>query len=428
MASIPMTLLECQRATDALSHQIDKYARLIVRVGCALRKGQELVVQAPVERADFVRRVVREAYEAGAEHVTVIWRDDTVSRLDYLNVDVSWFEHVPAWKRTQLDGLAEAGAAFLFLEGSDPSALLGVDPAKPAASQRAHNTECRAFRDGMDFGRNIWCIAGVPVEAWATKVFPHVSPEEAVYRLWVAILAVARADGDDPQRAWETHNATFEKNKRLLNTAGYDSLRYHSSNGTDLRVGLMPESIWEGGAARAQDGTLFFPNIPTEELFTTPNRMRADGIVYAALPLVHVGRIVRDFWLRFEEGRVVAYDAVEGRDVLEQIIATDENACRLGECALISKNTPIRQSGLLFYDTLYDENASCHLALGMGFPECIPDGVTLNKEQLLEAGVNQSATHVDFMIGADDLDVWGGRTDGTEEQIFSGGQWVWECE
>ena len=428
MPAIHMTAEECQRATDALTRQLDGYAQLLVRTGCALRKGQELVVQAPVERADFARRVVREAYDAGAGHVTVIWSDDAIARMDYLNVDLAWFEHVPAWKREQLDGLAQAGAAFLFLEGTDPMALDGVDPAKPAAARKASNTECRAFRTGLDFGRNVWCIAGVPVEAWAKKVFPGVSGAEAVYRLWVAILEVARADGDDPQGAWETHNATFEKNKRLLNTAAFDRLHYTSSNGTDLTIGLNRGGIWEGGAGRTQDGTIFFPNMPTEEVYTSPDRMRAEGVVHSVLPLVHAGRIVRDFWLRFEGGRVVDYDAAEGRDVLQHIIETDENSCRLGECALISKNTPIRQTGLLFYDTLYDENASCHLALGTGFPECLPGGLDMDRDALLAAGINHSATHVDFMIGADDLDIWGIKADGTREQVFSAGQWTWECE
>lgn len=428
MEAMPMTAEECRRATDALSHRIDGYARLIVRTGCNLRAGQELVLQAPVERADFTRRVVREAYAAGAGHVTVIWGDDAITRMEYENVETSWFEHVPAWKREQLDGLAREGAAFLFLEGTDPSALKGVDPAKPAAARYARNTECKAFREGMDYGRNVWCIAGVPVEAWARKVFPGVSAEEAVYRLWVAILEVARADNDDPQGAWETHNATFEKNKRLLNGAGFDRLHYTSSNGTDLTIGLNPGGIWEGGAGRTQDGTIFFPNMPTEEVFTSPDRMRADGVVHSALPLVHAGNIVRDFWLRFEGGRVVEFDAAQGREVLQHIIETDDNSCRLGECALISKNTPIRQTGLLFYDTLYDENASCHLALGMGFPECLPGGLKMDREELIAHGLNQSAAHVDFMIGADDLDIWGVKPDGTEEQIFSDGQWTWECE
>lgn len=426
MSPIPMTDEECRVATEALSDQLDLYADLLVKKGAAVQPGQELVVECPVERADFARRVVAAGYRAGAGHVTVIWDDDAISRLTYENVDVDWFRHTPSWKVEQLNSLAEAGATFLFLEGSDPSALKGIDPAKPAAASKARNTECKSFRDGMDFGRNVWCIAGVPVAAWAREVFPGTSDAEAIYRLWNLILSVARADGDDPESAWETHNASFEKTKRFLNGHRFDALRYEASNGTNLIVGMNPGHVWDGGAARTQDGTTFFPNIPTEEVFTSPDRARAEGIVYSAMPLVHAGQIVRDFWLHFEGGRVVDFGAEQGVEVLRHIIETDENSCRLGECALISKNTPIRQSETLFFDTLYDENASCHLALGMGFPECLEGGVNLGKEELLARGVNQSVAHVDFMIGTDDLNVWGVCEDGTEVPVFENGQWAWE--
>ena len=421
-----MTSEECRLATEALSDQIDLYAELLVKKGVALRAGQELVLQAPVERADFARRVVAAAYRAGAGHVTVIWADDTVSRLTYENCELAFFEHTPSWQVEQLNSLAEAGAAFLFLEGRDPSALEGVDPAKLVAAAKARNTECRAFRDGMDFGHNAWCIAGVPVVAWAREVFPDVSADEALYRLWVLILEVSRADGEDPESAWETHSASFEKTKRFLNGHRFDALRYESSNGTDLTVGLNAGHVWDGGAGRTQDGVTFFPNIPTEEVFTSPDCTRADGVVHATLPLVLNGQRVRDFWLRFEGGRVVDFDARQGKEVLRHIIETDEGSCRLGEVALVSKNTPIRQSNTLFYDTLYDENASCHLALGMGFPECLMGGASMDKDELLARGVNQSSTHVDFMIGADDMNIYGIDADGSETAVFVNGQWVWE--
>ena len=426
MAPIPMTDEECRLATEALSDQLDLYATLLVRKGVAIERGQELVLEAPIERADFARRVVSAAYRAGAGHVTVIWRDDAVSRLTYENCELALFEHTPSWQVEQLNSLAEAGAAFLFLEGQDPSALKGIDPAKPAAARRARNIECRSFRDGMDFGRNAWCIAGVPVQAWANEVFPDLSPAEALYRLWVLILAVSRADGEDPESAWETHNASFEKTKRFLNDHRFTALRYEAANGTDLTVGLPEGHLWDGGAGRTQEGVTFFPNIPTEEVFTSPDRLRADGVVHSAMPLVHGGQVVRDFWLRFEGGEVVDFGAEQGREVLRHILETDEGARRLGECALVSKNTPIRQSETLFYDTLYDENASCHLALGMGFPECVADGVSMSKDELLARGVNQSAAHVDFMIGTDDMNIYGVTTDGTEVPVFVNGQWAWE--
>ena len=419
---------ECRRAMGGLAPQIERYAELLVHKGAAIKPGQELVLQAPVERADFVRIVVKAAYRAGAGHVTVIWRDDVVQRLTFESVGLDFFRHTPSWQVEQLNSLAEAGASFLFLDGSDPAAFDGVDPAKPAAASRARNSECRAFREGMDFGRNVWCIAGVPVVAWAERIFPGVSASESLYRLWCTILSVARADGDDPQGTWETHNATFEKNKRILNSNRFVGLRYASSNGTDLTIGLNEGHVWEGGAARTVDGTVFFPNIPTEEVFTTPDRRRAEGIVHSALPLVHAGSIVEDFWFIFEEGRVIDYGAERGKDVLRHILETDENAVRLGECALISKNTPIRQSGILFYDTLFDENASCHLALGMGFPECLEGGFKLDRDELLAHGVNQSHTHVDFMIGTEDLNVWGIKADGAKTPLFVNGQWAWESE
>ena len=421
-----MTDAECRRATEALDDQLDLYANLLVKKGVSIQQGQELVLQAPVERADFARRVVAAAYRAGAGHVTVIWQDDAVSRLTYENCDLSFFRHTPSWQVEQLNSLAQDGAAFLFLEGRDPSVLKGIDPAKPAAASKARNTECKVFRDGMDFGRNVWCIAGVPVQAWASEVFPRLSPAEALYRLWVLILEVSRADGEDPESAWETHNASFEKAKRFLNGHRFDALRYEAANGTDLTVGLPAGHVWDGGAGRTQSGVTFFPNIPTEEVFTSPDRLRADGIVHASMPLVHAGQIVRDFWLRFEGGRVVDFGAEQGYEVLRHVIETDEGSCRLGECALVSKNTPIRQSETLFFDTLYDENASCHLALGKGFPECVAGGVSLDEEGLLARGVNQSATHVDFMIGTDDMNIYGVSADGQETPVFTSGQWVWE--
>ncbi len=421
-----MTEQEARRALEGLAPQIEAYAELIVRKGIAVQKGQEVVVNSPVERADFARVVVKKAYEAGAGHVTVIWADDQMSRLEYQNVDIDYFKHVPAWKREQLNGLAEDGACFLFLEGSDPSIFDGIDPKKPAAARFARNTECMAFRDGMDFGRNAWCIAGVPVEAWAKKVFPETDGVEPIYKMWLAILSAARADGADPQSDWETHNAAFEKNKRRLNEAAFDALRYEAKNGTNLTVGLNKGSLWDGGAGTTVGGVSYFPNIPTEEVFTSPDRMRADGIVYSAMPLVHAGQIIDGFWLRFEGGRVIDFGAKRGKEVLRHIIETDENSCRLGECALISKNTPIRQSEILFYDTLYDENASCHLALGMGFPECLAGGLEMNKEELIGHGVNQSAVHVDFMIGSDDINIWGITQDGDQVPVFVEGQWAWE--
>ena len=425
MSEIPMSDDECALSMRRLEPRLRQYAELLVHRGVAIQPGQELVLTVPVESAPFARIVVDEAYKAGAGHVTLIWADDEMSRLEYENCPIERFQELPAWKAEQMNSLARGGAAFLWLDGEDPDALLSVDPAKPAARALASHRQCTDYRRGLDFGENSWCIAGAPVLAWARKVFPKLSDAEAIYRLWIAILDTARVT-DDPESEWETHNATLAKNKRVLNDNHFDALRYTSSNGTDLVVGLPERHLWEGGASRTKGGVTYFPNMPTEEVFTSPDRNRADGIVHSALPLVHNGSVIRDFWLRFEGGRVVDFGAERGADVLRNIIETDEGARHLGECALISKNTPIRRSGLLFYNTLYDENASCHLALGMGFPDCYEGGFDMDKETLLEAGVNESAQHVDFMIGTDDLDVTGIKADGTELPIFVHGQWSWE--
>ena len=423
-----LTREEVEAAMKGLSASIERYADLLVRKGAAVQPGQELVLTTPVERADFARIVVRKAYDAGAGHVTVIWSDDELRRLEFERNDRDFFASVPDWKRAQLNDLATDGATFLMLEGADPNALKGIDPQKMSTARHAQHEQCRAYSDGLLFGKNAWCIAGVPVLAWAHAVFPKCADGEAILHLWEAILGTARSDGDDPQAEWERHNATFEKNKRILNGYGFDRLRYRSSNGTDFVVGMNPGHIWEGGAGRTVDGTVFFPNIPTEEVFTSPDRLRADGVVHSAMPLVHAGQVVRDFWLRFEEGRVVDLGAAEGEDVLRSIVDTDENSCRLGEVALVAKDTPIRASGLLFYDTLYDENASCHLALGTGFPECIADGFSMNEEELVAAGVNHSSTHVDFMVGSDDLSIVGVTPSGEEIDVFVDGRWAWSVE
>lgn len=426
--SLHMTRQETEAALDGLRKQIARYARLAVTKGAAVQPGQELVIRASVECSDFVRMLAYEGYAAGAGHVTVMWSDIELDRLEYTYMDIDYFKAVDPWTKEQYNTLAANGAAFLMVTASDPHALTGIDPQKPATRMQAHNTQCDVYRKGLDFGHNTWTIVGAPTEAWAKTVFPNCSKYEAVYRLWHAILVASRAMGSDPQVEWERHNAAFEKNKRLLNGYAFDRLHYTSSNGTDLWVGLNRGHVWMGGACRTVNNTVYFPNIPTEEVFTSPDRNRINGVVHSVLPLVYAGNTVEDFWFRFEDGRVVDYDSVKGKDVLQAIIQTDKNACRLGECALVAKNTPIRQSEILYYSTLYDENASCHLALGTGFPECIEGGYSMSKEELVASGVNQSDVHVDFMIGADDLSIIGVTPEGQDVPVFVDGCWAWDVQ
>jgi aminopeptidase len=390
------------------------------------------MLQAPLVAADFALMVAEAAYNLGAGHVTMLWVDDRFTRLEYDRCSLEQLSETPAWKIAQYNDLSAAGATVVTLVGSDPDALKGVDPQKPAAVSRARNTQCDVWRHNLDFGISTWVIAGVPTPAWAQKVFLGVPAEEAVNRLWAAILAACRVEGGSDatpaqvEAAWEAHNATLKRNCARLNELGLAKLHYTASNGTNLEVGLLPHGIWEAGAGTTVAGLAFMPNIPTEEVFTTPDRSQTHGRVVSALPLVVGGVVVRDFWFEFECGRVVAFGAAEGQEALEQLLAIDESARYLGECALISKNTPLRQMGTLFYNTLFDENASCHLALGMGFPECVEGGLEKTKDELFELGVNQSATHNDFMIGTQDLAITGITRDGREVPIFVNGAWAWE--
>ncbi|MBR6790727.1 MAG: aminopeptidase [Oscillospiraceae bacterium] len=404
---------------------IRAYAKLVVRAGINIQPGQELMVNALVEAAPFIREVVREAYAAGSGKVHVNWRDETVSRLDYDNLPVSFYESVPDWQQSLLNGLAERGAGFLHIDSSDPTAFVGVDPMKFVAMGKAMKRDCKAYREGLDKGRNAWCIAAIPSPKWAARVFPDVPVEEAVDKLWDAILTATRADMPDPVAAWDEHRRSFDEKKAWLNEMSFDALRFRSvSTGTDITIGMNPGHRWAGGGDETVGGTYFFPNMPTEEIFCTPDLNRADGVVCSSMPLCHHGTMIDNFSLTFRDGKVVAFSAGEGYETLKSIIETDEGALHLGECALIPKGSPIDRTGILFYNTLFDENAACHFAIGAGFPECIENGLELSKEELKARGVNDSATHVDFMFGTADMEITGIAKDGTETPIFANGVWT----
>lgn len=421
-----------QEALNKLQYRIEAYADLLVTFAMKIQTGQEMVVRAPLEAADFVRLVVRRAYAAGAARVTCVWDDDTLDRINLENLSDNELETVPAWKRELYNGLSHRGAAFLTLLGTDPDNLNGIDASKNALQRRAMNTQCAEWRHNLDFGKAPWTIASVPITKWAAKVFPEKDGYEAMLALWEAILDASRVSRDRTHTAeqtkanWEAHTKNLIAARDFLNKHHFCKLHYTASNGTDLYVGLNEKSLWATGPMVQVSGPLFYPNIPTEEVFSSPCRSATHGVVHSALPLVHGGSTVRDFWFRFEEGRVIDYGAQEGKDILTEVINLDDAAHYLGECALISKNTPIKQSGLLYYETLYDENASCHLALGRGFAECIEGGITMSEDELLAAGVNVSAQHVDFMVGTDDLNIIGTTDQGEEVPIFVQGQWAWE--
>ncbi len=407
-----------------LDARLEKYARLAVETGCNLQPGQELYVNADVTQVPLVRHIVRCAYEAGAANVTTQFGDERIGRMNYDYKPADSFKDYPAWQAELQNGVAQRGAALLFVSSEDPQAMAGVDQAKLMNRVLAANEACKEWRDGMDFGHNVWCIIGAASPAWAARVFPDLPEDEAVEKLWEAILHTARCDGDDPAAAWAAHQNSFDERKAWLNEHRFDALHYSNALGTDITVGLPANHIWNGGGDTTVGGTPFFPNMPTEELFTSPDRLRTEGTVVASMPLNHGGALVEGFQLTFAGGRVTDYSAESGYDVLRQIVETDDGSHYLGEVALIPKTSPIKQTGILFLNTLFDENASCHMALGMGFPDCFEGGRDMDKEALMAAGVNDSATHVDFMLGTDDLAIDGIAADGTTVPIFRDGDWA----
>ena len=403
------------------------YARLIVEAGCALKPGQDLFVRAEISSAPLVRLITQEAYDLGAHQVTVRYHDEVVERMHYDHCPMDVFETMPEWSALLNNSMAQNGAAILSIDSDDPEAMTGVDPQKLRARAQASHTACKPFYEALDFGRCVWCIVGGAAPAWAKKVFPELPEDEAMDALWEAIFTTVRLTSDDPAEAiaaWRAHRESFVARSKWLNDQHFDALHYTNSYGTDLTLGMTDRHIFTGGGDTTVDGVQFFPNMPTEEIFTSPDRNRAEGTVVSALPLVHHGSLIENFSLTFHEGRVVELHAEKGEDILRSIVEVDENSCHLGEAALVPFDSPIRNSGVLFYSTLYDENASCHLALGQGFPDCYIGGYDMTEDELFAAGVNKSATHVDFMIGTEDLNIDGIKKDGTVVPIFRNGNWA----
>lgn len=410
--------------TKQFNKNLEKYARLIISSGCNLQPGQELLLSASTDTVEFARIVTAEAYRQGARQVTVRFADDQISRLHFENCELEVFEEFPEWQALLNNSMASKGAAVLSITSEDPLALVGVDQKKLVARARSSYESCKVFHESIAQGKIAWCIVAAAAPAWAAQVFPKFPEDKALEKLWQAIFIASRVDTDDPVEAWERHRTSFNEHKAWLNNQRFESLHYHNKLGTDLTIGLNKKGLWQGGGDITIDGVEFFPNIPTEEVFTTPDRLRAEGVVYSSMPLVHYGSLVEDFSITFKEGKAVSCTAKTGLDVLEAILSVDEDAARLGECALVPWSSPIQQSGILFYNTLYDENASCHLALGKGFADCYVGGKQMSEDELQTAGVSKSATHVDFMIGTKDLNIDGITDDGTVVPIFKKGEWA----
>ncbi len=407
-----------------MEEKLKEYARLAVVTGLAVKPGQEVMISASVEVADFVHLVMEQAYKAGASDVVVEWMDNEAAKLRYQHSYMEKISQCPEWTSLMRNTMAQRGAAFLSIRSDDPRVLADVDPKKPAAAQKASRNACGPFVEAHRNGTMPWCIIGAASPKWAQAVFPDLPEQEALDRLWDAIFQTARVDSGDAVAAWEAHRQEFQKRIAWLNEQAFDALHYQNSLGTDLTVGLLPGGIWCGGGAATADGRWHFMNLPTEEVYTAPHRERTEGTVYSSMPLNFNGNLIDQFYLTFEKGRVVDFGAKQGEEVLRSILEMDEGAKYLGECALVPYDSPISNLGILFYNTLYDENASCHLAVGSGISEAIEGGMSKSREELLQVGINDSLTHVDFMFGTADLSITGIRPDGTRVPVFQNGNWA----
>lgn len=404
---------------------LQKYAQLVVKVGVNLQQDQILVINSPIECADFARTIAEEAFAAGAHDVVVSWGDELLAHIRYAGGKKELFTEFPEWRRKFYTDYAEQGAAFVSIAARDPEIFKDIDPENLKLSQQAAGAALLEYRARLMNNRNTWCVVSVPTRSWAQKVFPAVSADEAVAKLWQAIFKTVRIEaGADPVAAWREHIAFLQKAAKFMNDNAFVSLHYTNGSGTDLTVELPEGHIWAGGAEDSELGVQFAANMPTEEVYTLPKREGVNGTVAASKPLNFNGNLIEGFKLTFQEGKVVDYSAEKGEEILKGLLETDEGARYLGEVALVPYDSPISQSGILFYNTLFDENASCHLALGKAYPTCIEGGEAMDSVTLLQHGVNDSLLHEDFMIGTRDLDIVGTTKDGRQVQVFKNGNFA----
>ena len=400
-----------------------KYAKLIAVMGANVQKGQDVVIAASLDQPEFVRMVAEECYACGARKVWVDWSYQPLTKINQKKCSLATLSHMEEWEVAKLKHYSETLPVRIYLESDDPDGLKGVNQAKVSRASQARYKIIKPFRDAME-NKYQWCIAAVPGAEWAKKVFPNETRSRAIEKLWEAILYTSRAE-EDPIAAWKAHNQNLSERCAYLNDLGIETMEIKSANGTDLRVGMLADALFMGGAETAQgSGIEFNPNIPSEEVFTSPQKGVAEGVVYASKPLSYRGELIENFSIRFENGKVVEVHAEKGEDLLREMISMDEGAAQLGEVALVPYDSPIRNSGLLFYNTLFDENAACHLALGHGFTNVLKDYEKYTVKECYEKGINDSMIHVDFMIGTEDLSIIATTRDGKRVKIFENGNWA----
>jgi Leucyl aminopeptidase (aminopeptidase T) len=407
----------------AFESNLTKYAELIVRVGVNVQQDQEVFITGAIEQAILVRLVAEQAYLAGASNVHVDWTDDKLSRLKYEKAADEVFTRYPEWETAKRNSFVERNAVFISIVSSNPDLLSGIDSQRIANFQKAAGQGLQAFRRAVQSDKVSWTVVAAAGKAWASKVFPNAGEEEAVSQLWEAIFKAVRLNAADPVKAWEEHNATLHSKAQALNENHFTKLHY-TAPGTDLTIELADKHIWVAAGSENQNHVSFMANMPTEEVFTVPLKTGVNGYVSSTKPLSYGGNIIDNFKLTFEAGRIVKVEAEQGQEILQKLVDTDEGSHYLGEVALVPHESPISQSNILFYETLFDENASNHLAIGSGYAFNIEGGKKMSPEELAENGVNASITHVDFMIGSAVMDIDGIKADGSVVPIFRKGNWA----
>ena len=409
--------------TPEFARNLDRLAEVAVRAGLGVAPGQELLMTATLDAIPLSRLITEHAYKAGASLVTTIFADEQSALLRMHYGSDAAFDAAPSWLYEAMAGAYKKGAARLAIAGNDPSLLSKEDPEKVSRVNRATSKAYRPALELIARHEINWTIVSSATPAWASAVFPDLPQEEAFAKLWKAIFAASRADRPDPLAAWKEHDANLHARAKQLNEKRYSTLHFRGP-GTDLRVGLADDHLWLGGGTTARNGLYCIPNIPTEEVFTTPHKDRVEGRVTSTKPLSYQGTLIEEISVRFEHGRIVEAHAARGEQILQRMIETDEGARRLGEVSLVPQSSPIAASGLLFMNTLFDENAACHIALGHAYSSCLRDGDSLTPEQLAARGANTSLIHVDWMIGSSRIDVDGITATGTSQPVLRSGEWV----
>jgi len=404
---------------------LEEYVDLVIRQGVNIQAGQQLVITCSVDCAFFARKAMEAAFKAGASNVHLRWIDDICARTRYLKADDAVFDKFPAWEKLLMDSLSGEGAAFLSVSASDPEAFKGVDSGRLSRFNIAASNALKPYFEKIITGGVRWCVASVPSEAWAKKVFPDASStDEAMSLLWESIFTASRVGGGNAVELWSDHVEALKRRVNTLNDNRFTEMHFRNGAGTDLRMKLPAKHMWAGGGDVAKDGHTFLPNIPTEEIFSAPDAYGVNGTVVGTMPNVFRGNLIDGFSLTFKDGKVISYDAKVGREHLENMITDIPGMDRLGEIALVEYDSPISNTGILFYNTLYDENASCHLALGSAYPDCIEGGGAMSEEERATEGINVCDNHQDFMFGSADMSIIGIRASGEEIQVFKDGNFV----